>query len=183
MRRLLPTNGNAPVSGQQAREHVCDTGHFDRTICPEPCGSMHSFCATCGERQDPCAHDASTPEQPREAHEDRDEAVRVAAEAIDAEWMRPEHGCDGTETVCLNTCPVPAFHLMNPDQLRDTAARAAVAAARPVIEAEALRKAADEWSEWETFVAADGHTSIREHEQRPDDWLRARADRTGQAGE
>lgn len=37
--------------------HVCDTGHFDRTICPEPCGRMHSFCTTCGERQDSCDHD------------------------------------------------------------------------------------------------------------------------------
>lgn len=42
-----------------AREgHVCDTGHFDRTICPGPCGTMHSYCATCGERQDACAHEA-----------------------------------------------------------------------------------------------------------------------------
>ena len=43
-------------------EHRCDTGHFDRSICPEPCGTMHSFCSTCGERQDACAHEAdSTP--------------------------------------------------------------------------------------------------------------------------
>ena len=38
-------------------EHHCDTGHFDRTICPEPCGTMHSFCSTCGKRQDACAHE------------------------------------------------------------------------------------------------------------------------------
>ena len=37
--------------------HRCDTGHFDRTICPEPCGVMHSYCATCGRRQDRCAHE------------------------------------------------------------------------------------------------------------------------------
>lgn len=39
------------------KDHRCDTGNFDRTLCPEPCGSMHSFCSTCGVRQDPCAHD------------------------------------------------------------------------------------------------------------------------------
>lgn len=38
-------------------DHDCDTGHFDRTTCPEPCGRMHSFCSTCGERQDECAHE------------------------------------------------------------------------------------------------------------------------------
>ena len=43
-------------------DHECDTGIFDRTLCPEPCDTMHSFCATCGERQDPCAHDSSADE-------------------------------------------------------------------------------------------------------------------------
>lgn len=42
-------------------DHICDTGYFDRSLCPEPCGSMHSYCDTCGKRQDPCAHD-DTPE-------------------------------------------------------------------------------------------------------------------------
>lgn len=37
-------------------EHTCDTGYFDRTICPEPCGMMHSFCTACGKRADSCAH-------------------------------------------------------------------------------------------------------------------------------
>lgn len=45
-------------------EHRCDTGHFDRTLCPEPCGYMHSYCTTCGERQDPCAHDRMTADHP-----------------------------------------------------------------------------------------------------------------------
>ena len=54
----------APMSDHETAEndappHRCDTGHFDRTICPEPCGYMHSYCATCGKRQDPCAHDAA----------------------------------------------------------------------------------------------------------------------------
>jgi hypothetical protein len=39
--------------------HVCDSGNFDRSICPDPCGMMHSYCATCGKRQDRCAHDDS----------------------------------------------------------------------------------------------------------------------------
>lgn len=38
-------------------DHVCDSGHFDRTVCPEPCGYMHSFCSICGRRADACAHD------------------------------------------------------------------------------------------------------------------------------
>jgi hypothetical protein len=42
--------------------HVCDSGNFDRTICPDPCGMMHSYCATCGKRQDRCAHDTPTPQ-------------------------------------------------------------------------------------------------------------------------
>lgn len=37
-------------------DHTCDTGCFDRTLCPEPCNMMHSYCTYCGARQDPCAH-------------------------------------------------------------------------------------------------------------------------------
>lgn len=37
--------------------HDCDTGIFDRCVCPPPCGAMHSYCGTCGARQDPCAHE------------------------------------------------------------------------------------------------------------------------------
>lgn len=54
-------DGEAPEEPekQQTPDHECDSGHFDRSICPEPCGAMHSFCATCGNRQDPCPHDPS----------------------------------------------------------------------------------------------------------------------------
>lgn len=38
-----------------------------------------------------------------------------------------------------------------------------------------IESLADEWSEWETFTASDGHTSIRQHGLSPDDWLRERA--------
>lgn len=44
------------------RDHSCDSGNFDRAICPEPCGMMHSYCTTCGERADKCAHEGSTRE-------------------------------------------------------------------------------------------------------------------------
>lgn len=37
--------------------HGCDNGDFDRTICPEPCGSMHSYCTRCGARAGACALD------------------------------------------------------------------------------------------------------------------------------
>lgn len=38
-----------------------------------------------------------------------------------------------------------------------------------------IESLADEWSEWETFTASDGHKSIRQHGLSPDEWLRARA--------
>jgi hypothetical protein len=39
----------------------------------------------------------------------------------------------------------------------------------------ALRLAADEWTEWETFIASDGIRSIRMHGLSPAEWLRKRA--------
>ena len=44
------------------------------------------------------------------------------------------------------------------------------------VAAQALRDAANEWSEWETFTASDGNKSFRMHGLSPDQWLRARAD-------
>lgn len=37
--------------------HACDTGHFDRVACPEPCGTMHSYCSFCDRLMDHCALD------------------------------------------------------------------------------------------------------------------------------
>ncbi|WP_182377871.1 hypothetical protein [Nocardioides sp. WS12] len=37
-------------------EHECDSGWFDRTVCG--CGAMHSYCDTCGKRDDDCPLDA-----------------------------------------------------------------------------------------------------------------------------
>jgi len=31
-----------------------DESWFDRSICPEPCGTMHDYCVKCGECVDPC---------------------------------------------------------------------------------------------------------------------------------
>lgn len=44
--------------GVQPEAHECDSGGFDRSMCPDPCRTMHSYCTTCGARRDPCAHDA-----------------------------------------------------------------------------------------------------------------------------
>lgn len=46
---------DAPKFGRT--RHVCDSGWFDRRICSEPCGAMHSYCDVCGKRQGPCAND------------------------------------------------------------------------------------------------------------------------------
>ncbi len=35
-------------------KHHCDAGDFSRMVCPEPCGTMHSYCSTCGSLQDEC---------------------------------------------------------------------------------------------------------------------------------
>lgn len=40
-------------------DHECDAGYFDRTLCG--CGAMHSYCDTCGERDDPCPLDDDPP--------------------------------------------------------------------------------------------------------------------------
>ena len=68
-------------------EHTCDTGHFDRTICPEPCGMMHSYCATCGKRADNCAHDPDPEpaDQTRADYGDRCARCRVSVGQIAAD--------------------------------------------------------------------------------------------------
>ena len=77
------------------------------------------------------------------------------SEAIHAALFRPEHGCDGTEKGCRDTCPVPAYEVLMPngmvdflaDELAPYVARREAAAA-----AEAVEKAlgpvselADKW--------------------------------------
>jgi hypothetical protein len=47
-----------PTTPASDTTHECDSGDFDRTICA--CGVMHSYCATCGGRQDKCSA-ADTP--------------------------------------------------------------------------------------------------------------------------
>lgn len=38
-------------------EHECDAGDFDRVICAEPCGLMHSYCTICGKCAEICPLD------------------------------------------------------------------------------------------------------------------------------
>lgn len=34
--------------------HECDTGDFDRIVCPPPCETMHSYCSVCGKEGETC---------------------------------------------------------------------------------------------------------------------------------
>jgi len=63
--------------------HVCDSGWFDRTICPPPCGAMHSYCDTCGKRQDPCPHG------------EQREALAAMVREGEAAGMSTDHGAAG----------------------------------------------------------------------------------------
>ena len=36
------------------KPHVHDTATLNPNKCPPPCGSMHSYCTVCGDRQEPC---------------------------------------------------------------------------------------------------------------------------------
>jgi hypothetical protein len=57
--RVMGAADYARGAPQRAREAACPHTDewFDRTICPEPCGSMHYYCTECGKRMDGCAHD------------------------------------------------------------------------------------------------------------------------------
>ena len=48
----------AAVSRPPAATHTCDTGHFDRDLCADPCATMHSYCSRCGTPAEPCPHNA-----------------------------------------------------------------------------------------------------------------------------
>ena len=53
------------TDGQRSgQDHDCDSGDFDRTACPYPCDTMHSYCTVCGDRQDDCALDAIPSSEP-----------------------------------------------------------------------------------------------------------------------
>jgi len=43
---------------------------FDRTVCPDPCGAMHTCCADCGRPLDPCLLDATALDQATRVIED-----------------------------------------------------------------------------------------------------------------
>lgn len=61
------------------------------------------------------------------------EWVEKAAAAIDAEWMRPEHDCDGIPEACAERCPRSAYQRMGLDELRDAAAHVAADIARQAV--------------------------------------------------
>lgn len=52
--------------------------------------------------------------------------METLAEAVRAEFRRPEHGCDGTPKGCEDTCPVPLYEVLTPDGLADAAATVAL---------------------------------------------------------
>jgi hypothetical protein len=65
LRRWLSDLPDVGADDEPPTDHDCDTGDFDRTLCPEPCGAMHSYCSTCGRRMDPCDHQRES-SQPKE---------------------------------------------------------------------------------------------------------------------
>lgn len=69
---IIRVSAETVDEGREAPNHTCDTGDFDRNICPEPCGYMHSYCARCGVRQDPCAHEAPSGDQPDDHNTETD---------------------------------------------------------------------------------------------------------------
>jgi len=60
---------------------------FDRSICPEPCGRMHYYCANpnCGELLDPCALFDETQPQP---------CILCKQESATTTCGVPGHPCD-----------------------------------------------------------------------------------------
>lgn len=69
-------------------EHECDSGNFDRSVCPDPCGAMHSYCVQCGERQDPCAHDSNTASEAQRKTPITKSRLRMAAGASVSTFAR-----------------------------------------------------------------------------------------------
>ena len=74
--------------------HRCDTGYFDRTLCPEPCDMMHSYCTLCGKRQDRCAWDdapAVPPSSSEQGLSRTDGLTEVSGPQNGAEDLRPRN--------------------------------------------------------------------------------------------
>lgn len=54
---LVPTElANARITGTKPCDHTAHSTRFDRTVCAEPCGVMHTRCAGCGAATDECRH-------------------------------------------------------------------------------------------------------------------------------
>ena len=129
--------------------HTCDAGHFDRTICPEPCGTMHSYCSTCGSLQDECPNVGLALIPPQRCAPSEDEL----AKAVTSGWVEgfDEFGKYG-----------PQF-----DSALAARAVAKLYGDQPTVaqaKADALREAAMDWTDFD--AAAMGT---------PAAWFRARA--------
>lgn len=72
-----------PNDGPPKIGHACDGGDFDRSVCPEPCNAMHTYCTVCGKRQDGCGHypNGELPQQPDGISDDSRGLPDVAAAA------------------------------------------------------------------------------------------------------
>lgn len=186
--------------------HTCDAGHFDRTICPAPCNSMHFYCSGCGARQDVCTHDLSGQDLERPPAEAIAEALlqyetggmchfgqtcglcdcgradetpeqTQTRDAMELDRARaalalfPERRCTPSgdeirnvlhDAMCGDRCEPHAMRL----HARMARAVLALYGNQPTVaqaQAEALRQAARDWSDWDGLSA-------------PEEWLARRAD-------
>ncbi len=67
-------------------KHHCDAGDFSRMVCPEPCGTMHSYCSTCGSLQDECPNAGLALIPPQRCAPSEDEVARAIVRASGLEW-------------------------------------------------------------------------------------------------
>jgi hypothetical protein len=128
--------------------HVCDSGNFDRTICPDPCGAMHSFCDTCGQRQDPCAHEP-TPDDVKAR------AVEVLAMHLRLDFHPREIDETGRKPWTCRSCGVLVAHGMDDLDVARIAHQADMLAAAGLLAApDALAKAVEEdrRESWDWFL-------------------------------
>jgi hypothetical protein len=86
-------------------------------------------------------------------------------EALDHKWS----GCE--ECACKRS----GIHAALSSGVVTLAADREPGLREAAIKAEALREAAEEWTEWEVFIAGDGERAIRMHGRSFPDWLRDRA--------
>lgn len=80
---------------------------FSRTVCPEPCGMMHTYCATCGDCLDDCPHGSTStgpvtavePEDGKSRAEGEGNCTARLSEAAEDEWNLVGRVCDKLDEV------------------------------------------------------------------------------------